>query len=206
MNEFDFNTMSENDILLLAKGGNKQAVDFILNKYKNFVRAKARTYFLIGAEKSDIILEGMIGLYKAIMDYNPEGGSSFRSFADMCITRQIITAIKTATRLKHLPLNTYISLNKSSDDENETTLLEALPEIMHPDPEEIMLNRERLVTLENRLKVCLSKYEIDVLISYVSGKSYAEMSKELKKTEKSIDNALQRIKKKLEKLNSDLGE
>ena len=204
MKVLDLKNMEEKDILILAQSGNMEAVEFLLNKYKNFVKSKSRTYFLVGAEKSDIVQEGMIGLYKAIKDYNPEGGSSFRSFADLCITRQIITAIKTATRLKHMPLNSYISLNKSADDENENTMIESLLEIQHPDPEEIMINKERLGILENQLKNCLSKYETNVLKRYAMGKSYIEIAKELGKSEKSIDNALQRIKKKLEKLpNSD---
>lgn len=204
MKVLDLKNMEEKDILILAQSGNMEAVEFLLNKYKNFVKSKSRTYFLVGAEKSDIVQEGMIGLYKAIKDYNPEGGSSFRSFADLCITRQIITAIKTATRLKHMPLNSYISLNKSVDDENENTMIESLLEIQHPDPEEIMINKERLGILENQLKNCLSKYETNVLKRYAMGKSYVEIAKELGKSEKSIDNALQRIKKKLEKLpNSD---
>ncbi len=204
MKVLDLKNMEEKDILILAQSGNMEAVEFLLNKYKNFVKSKSRTYFLVGAEKSDIVQEGMIGLYKAIKDYNPEGGSSFRSFADLCITRQIITAIKTATRLKHMPLNSYISLNKSADDENENTMIESLLEIQHPDPEEIMINKERLGILENQLKNCLSKYETNVLKRYAMGKSYVEIAKELGKSEKSIDNALQRIKRKLEKLpNSD---
>ena len=200
MKALDLKNMEEKDILILAQSGNMEAVEFLLNKYKNFVKSKSRTYFLVGAEKSDIVQEGMIGLYKAIKDYNPKGGSSFRSFADLCITRQIITAIKTATRLKHMPLNSYISLNKSADDENENTMIESLLEIQHPDPEEIMINKERLGILEEQLKNCLSKYETSVLKRYAMGKSYVEIAKELEKSEKSIDNALQRIKKKLEKL------
>ena len=191
--------MEETEILSLAKTGDTQAVEFLLNKYKNFVKAKSRTYFLIGAEKSDIIQEG---LYKAIKDYNPENGSSFRSFADLCITRQIITAVKTATRLKHLPLNSYVSLNKNVDEENENTMIESLLEIQHPDPEEIMINKERLNHLEKQLNDALSKYEIEVLKGYIKGKSYQEISMDLKKTEKSIDNALQRIKKKISSLSS----
>ena len=198
----NFETMEETEILSLAKTGDTQAVEFLLNKYKNFVKAKSRTYFLIGAEKSDIIQEGMIGLYKAIKDYNPENGSSFRSFADLCITRQIITAVKTATRLKHLPLNSYVSLNKNVDEENENTMIESLLEIQHPDPEEIMINKERLNHLEKQLNDALSKYEIEVLKGYIKGKSYQEISMDLKKTEKSIDNALQRIKKKISSLSS----
>lgn len=200
MKDLDLKNMEENAVLELAQDGNMEAVEFLLNKYKNFVKSKSRTYFLIGAEKSDIVQEGMIGLYKAIKDYNSSGGSSFRSFADLCITRQIITAIKTATRLKHLPLNSYISLNKSADDENENTMIESLLEIQHPDPEEIMINKERLKIIESQLKNCLSRYETDVLKRYAQGKSYVDIAKELGKGEKSIDNALQRIKKKLEKL------
>lgn len=199
MKETDFETMDETLVLALAKEGSTDAVEFLLNKYKNFVKSKSRTYFLIGAEKSDIIQEGMIGLYKAIKNYNPESGSSFRTFADLCITRQIITAVKTATRLKHMPLNSYISLNKNVNDENEDTPIESIREICHPDPEEIMINRERLVMLESQLKEALSKYEISVLNCYIGGKSYTEIATELGKSEKSIDNALQRIKKKLEK-------
>lgn len=198
----DLNTLEENQILLLAKKGETCAVEFMLNKYKNFVKAKARTYFLIGAERSDIIQEGMIGLYKAIKDYNPSSGSSFRSFADLCITRQIITAIKTATRQKHMPLNSYVSLNKSSDDENDTTLMESVLESQRLDPEEIMINKERMSFIEGRLKASLSKYETSVLKGYISGRSYVEIARELNKSEKSIDNALQRIKKKIEKLTS----
>lgn len=198
MKELDFETAEESQILALAKEGNTRAVEFLLNKYKNLVKSKSRTYFLIGAEKSDIIQEGMIGLYKAIKDYNPQSGSSFRTFADLCITRQIITAVKTATRLKHMPLNSYVSLNKSSNDENDETPIESIREIFHPDPEEIMINKERLSMLEAKLKESLSKYEIAVLNCYISGKSYTEIASELKKSEKSIDNALQRIKKKLE--------
>lgn len=200
MKEHDFENMEETQILALAKDGNTKAVEFLLNKYKNFVKSKSRTYFLIGAEKSDIIQEGMIGLYKAIKDYNPESNSSFRTFADLCITRQIITAVKTATRLKHMPLNSYISLNKNVNDESDDTTLESIRAICHPDPEEIMINRERLALLQAQLKEALSKYEIAVLNCYISGKSYTETAAELNKNEKSIDNALQRIKKKLEKL------
>ena len=194
--------MEEIEILNLAKNGETCAVEYMLNKYKNFVKAKARTYFLIGAERSDIIQEGMIGLYKAIKDYNSESGASFRSFADLCITRQIITAIKTATRQKHLPLNSYVSLNKPADDDNDNTLIESIFKNKHLDPEEIMINRERLLFIEEKLKASLSKYETEVLKGYLCGKSYIEIASELNKSDKSIDNALQRIKKKIEKLTS----
>ena len=201
MKQSEFKNMEENCILKLAKEGDSLATEYIIEKYKNFVKAKSRTYFLIGADHEDIIQEGMIGLYKAIRDYSSEGGSSFRSFADLCITRQIITAIKTATRQKHQPLNSYISLNKPVyDEESENTLMESFFEKQHLDPEEIMINKERFDFMEVRLSQELSKYETNVLKGYLAGKSYQEIAAKLDKPEKSIDNALQRIKKKIEKL------
>ena len=201
MKQSKFKNMEENCILKLAKEGDSLATEYIIEKYKNFVKAKSRTYFLIGADHEDIIQEGMIGLYKAIRDYSSDGGSSFRSFADLCITRQIITAIKTATRQKHQPLNSYISLNKPVyDEESENTLMESFFEKQHLDPEEIMINKERFDFMEVRLSQELSKYETNVLKGYLAGKSYQEIAAKLDKPEKSIDNALQRIKKKIEKL------
>ena len=156
---------------------------------------------MIGADREDIIQEGMIGLYKAIRDYRANSGTNFRTFADLCITRQIITAIKTATRQKHIPLNSYISLNKPIyDDENENALLDSLTEKHRLDPEEIMISRERYVIIEKKIMDTLSDYESDVLRQYLDGKSYVDIAAALNKSEKSIDNALQRIKKKIEKL------
>ena len=196
--------MSDEELLELLRNGNEDITDYLLEKYRNFVRAKARTYFLIGADREDVIQEGMIGLYKAIRDYKQENGSSFRTFADLCITRQIITAIKTATRQKHLPLNAYISLNKPAyDDESENTLIETFIEKRRSDPEEIMINKERFQILEERLVASLSKYENCVLKRYICGNSYTQIAAELNKSEKSIDNALQRIKKKIEKVIED---
>ena len=197
----ELNNMDENSILAYAKQGDSLATEYVLSKYRNFVRAKSRTYFLIGADREDIIQEGMIGLYKAIRDYEPESGNSFRSFADLCITRQIITAIKTATRQKHAPLNSYVSLNKPIyDEENENAMLESVFEKKHLDPEEIMINKERFSFIEEKLSIILSDYETGVLKGYLAGKSYSDIAIELNKTEKSIDNALQRIKKKIEKI------
>lgn len=197
----EIKNMDENEILLLARQGESSAIDYVLDKYRNFVRAKSRTYFLIGADREDIIQEGMIGLYKAIRDFNPDAGLSFRSFADLCITRQIITAIKTATRQKHMPLNSYVSLNKPTyDEEDSDALIDSVFEKKHLDPEEIMLSRERFNFIEERLSSTLSKYETLVLKGYLAGKSYCDIAKDLKKSEKSIDNALQRIKKKIEVL------
>jgi len=203
----DMKNMSDEKLLELLRDGDTKITDFLLEKYRNFVRAKARTYFLIGADREDVIQEGMIGLYKAIRDYRPENGSSFRTFADLCITRQIITAIKTATRQKHLPLNSYISLNKPAyEDENENTLIENFIEKRRSDPEEIMINKEKFQIFEEKLVLSLSKYESSVLKRYIRGNSYTQIAAELNKPEKSIDNALQRIKKKIEKVIEDYKE
>ena len=202
----DLNRLSDEELIELSRNGDGSVTEFILEKYRNFVRAKSRTYFLIGADREDIIQEGMIGLYKAIRDYKKDSASSFRSFADLCITRQIITAIKTATRQKHIPLNSYISLNRPAyEEEGENTLLETIVEKHRFDPEEIMINKERFRILEEKLVATLSKYESMVLKRYISGHTYTDIAKELGKSEKSIDNALQRIKKKIEKVleNSD---
>ncbi|NLZ27742.1 MAG: RNA polymerase sporulation sigma factor SigH, partial [Firmicutes bacterium] len=135
--------MSDEDVAAQAKDGNDIALEFLLNKYRNFVKAKARSYFLIGADREDIIQEGMIGLYKAIRDFREDKLSSFRAFAELCITRQIITAIKTATRQKHIPLNSYVSLNKPIyDEDSDRTLLDILSGTKITDPEELMINRE----------------------------------------------------------------
>ena len=164
------------------------------------MRAKARTYFLIGADREDIIQEGMIGLYKAIRDFRGDKLSSFRAFAELCITRQIITAIKTATRQKHLPLNSYISLNKPIfDEESDRTLLDIINEENVSDPEEVMISREEFAGIELKMNEILSNLEWEVLSQYLQGRSYQEIAQELNRHVKSIDNALQRVKRKLEK-------
>ena len=197
-----YKDFTDEELIIRARDGEEEIIEYLMDKYKNLVRSKAATMFILGADKYDLIQEGMIGLYKAIKDYNSESGASFRSFADLCITRQIITAIKTATRQKHLPLNSYVSLNKPADDDNDNTLIESIFKNKHLDPEEIMINRERLLFIEEKLKASLSKYETEVLKGYLCGKSYIEIASELNKSDKSIDNALQRIKKKIEKLTS----
>lgn len=194
--------LSDEEIIALSKSGDGFATEYILKKYRNFVRAKSRTYFLIGADKEDIIQEGMIGLYKAIRDYNPDAGSGFKSFAELCITRQIITAIKTATRQKHIPLNSYVSLSKpvfENDNDNERILLDTFVEHKKLNPEEIMIDKERFYSIEEKISQILSKLEWNVLSNYLDGKNYAEIAAQIGKSEKSIDNALQRIKKKIEK-------
>lgn len=176
------------------------ATDYIVHKYRNFVKAKARSYFLIGADKEDIIQEGMIGLYKATRDFRGDKQASFRAFADLCVTRQIITAIKTATRQKHIPLNSYVSLNKPIyTDESERTLMDVVSAAPVSDPEELIISRENFADIELKMNEVLSDLEWQVLIAYLEGKSYNEMSQELHRHVKSIDNALQRVKRKLER-------
>ncbi len=191
---------TDEELIKLSKNEDGYYTELLLERYRNFVRSKTRTYFLIGADKEDIIQEGMIGLYKAIRDYKPNSGATFRSFAELCVTRQIITAIKKATRQKHIPLNSYISLNKPIyDDENERILLDTFIGKNILNPEEIMLDKERFFDIESKLSQNLSKLELKVLRKYLEGKSYTEIAVQINKSEKSIDNALQRIKKKIAK-------
>lgn len=195
-----YQPMTDEQVVELCHQGDSEAEEYLLNKYKNFVRAKARSYFLIGADHEDIVQEGMIGLYKAIRDFKPEKLSSFRAFAELCITRQIITAIKTATRQKHIPLNSYVSLNKPLyDEESDRTLLDVIMEGRISDPEELIINRENLGNIHNKISEVLSSLEQEVLQAYLDGKSYQEIADALGRHVKSIDNALQRVKRKLEK-------
>lgn len=192
--------MMDEDLVEAAKAGDDRASEFLIHKYRNFVRVKAKAYFLIGADREDIIQEGMIGLYKAIRDFRRDKLSSFRAFAELCITRQIITAIKTATRQKHIPLNSYISLNKPIyDDDSDRTLLDVIGGLKVADPEELVINQEASVRMRQRIRQNLSELEHRVLNLYLDGKSYQEMANELQRHVKSIDNALQRVKRKLEK-------
>ena len=196
----DFKDKSDEEIVAQAKSGNNRAQEYLISKYENFVKAKAKSYFLIGADKEDIYQEGMIGLYKSIRDFNPEKSTSFKSFAEICIIRQIITAIKTATRQKHIPLNTYISLNKPIyEEESERTLLDVLAGLKISDPEELMISKEQIDYIEEKISKVLSGLELEVLTSYLDGKSYQEIASDLERHSKSIDNALQRVKRKLEK-------
>ena len=195
-----YSAMLDEEVINDAKDGNVRALEYLINKYKSFVRAKARTYFLIGADREDIVQEGMIGLYKAIRDFRVDKLSSFRAFAELCITRQIITAIKTATRQKHIPLNSYVSLNKPIfDEESDRTLMDVISEERISDPEEMIINREEFSGIESKMGEILSGLELEVLSLYLQGKSYQEIAEELDRHVKSIDNALQRVKRKLEK-------
>ncbi|CUQ33552.1 RNA polymerase sigma-H factor [Clostridium baratii] len=196
----EFEEKNDEEIAIEAKAGNVIAQEYLINKYESFVKTKAKSYFLIGADKEDIYQEGMIGLYKAIRDFNPDKLSTFKAFAELCVTRQIITAIKTATRQKHIPLNTYISLNKPIyEEESERTLLDVLAGLKITDPEELVISQEEKNRIEDEIEKVLSKLELKVLNSYLDGKSYQEIACDLDRHAKSIDNALQRVKRKLEK-------
>ena len=189
----------DEELVYMAREGDEEALEFLINKYKNFVRAKARTYFLVGADREDIIQEGMIGIYKAIRDYRSDRLASFRAFAELCITRQIITAIKTATRQKHIPLNSYVSLNKPVfDDESERTLMDVMVPGVTTDPEELLISQEEVADIEGKMDELLSPLEKEVVDLYLEGKSYVEIAEQLGRHVKSVDNALQRVKRKLE--------
>ena len=196
----EFQNKLDEEVVGEAKKGNSRAQDYLISKYENFVKAKAKSYFLIGADKEDIYQEGMIGLYKAIRDFKSDRLTSFKAFAELCITRQIITAIKTATRQKHIPLNTYISLNKPIyEEESDRTLIDVLSGLKITDPEELIIGKEQLQHIEGEMAKVLSDLEMEVLQSYLDGKSYQEIACDLDRQAKSIDNALQRVKRKLEK-------
>jgi RNA polymerase sporulation-specific sigma factor len=195
-----FEMMQDEEVVDIARAGSVLAQEYLINKYRSFVRAKARAYFLIGADREDIIQEGMIGLYKAIRDFRADKLASFKAFAELCITRQIITAIKTATRQKHIPLNSYVSLNRPIyDEDSDRTLLDIMPGTQVVDPEELLINTEEIGTMENKITEILSELEWRVLNSYLDGKSYVEIASDLDRHVKSIDNALQRVKRKLER-------
>ncbi|AWI10829.1 RNA polymerase sporulation sigma factor SigH [Caldifermentibacillus hisashii] len=195
-----FGNMDDEQLVEMVHKGDSEALDYLIHKYRQFVRAKARSYFLIGADREDIVQEGMIGLFKAIRDYKDDKSSSFKAFAELCITRQIITAIKTATRQKHIPLNSYVSLDKPVyDEESDRTLMDMLTETKSLDPEELIINQEEFDHIEIKMAELLSDLEREVLALYLDGQSYQEISGELNRHVKSIDNALQRVKRKLEK-------
>lgn len=196
----DYVRMLDEDLVRRVHVGDLHALDYLIHKYKNFVRAKARSYFLIGADREDIVQEGMIGLYKAIRDFRGDKLTSFKAFAELCITRQIITAIKTATRQKHIPLNSYVSLDKPLyDEDSDRTLLDILCGAKVADPEELMINQEEFDDIEIQLSEILSDLERRVLRLYLDGQSYQEIALALNRHVKSIDNALQRVKRKLER-------
>lgn len=196
-------TMSDEALIALYREGENNAIDLLVQRYKKLVRNKIRVNFFVGADKDDLIQEGMIGLFKAICDYNPEKEASFKSFATLCVTRQISTAFRAVSRQKHIPLNRSVSLSvpigKSSDEEDEgITLMDVIKNNVSPTPEEEVISKENVEDINDYIVKSLSDLEIEVLHLYMEGKNYKEIAKLLDKTPKSIDNALQRIKKKLE--------
>ena len=201
-NEFTiskYHKLTDEQIIDEIKNGNEEALVFLLEKYKDLVNSKVGKYFIIGAEREDTIQEGMIGLFKAIKNYNSEMQSSFKSFANICIERQLITAIKTSNRQKHQPLNTYLSLNTDAYDNNEddsVELLETFNSKTIEDPLETIMKREQYNEVENAVNKNLSDFEKKVLNSYLNGESYNTIATKLETPVKSVDNAIQRIRKK----------
>lgn len=198
--DFDYDKMSDEEIVELSVAGDRTATEYILSKYKNLVRSRAKSYFIAGADRDDIVQEGMIGLFKAVRDFDITKQPTFRGFAELCVRRQIITAIKSASRQKHLPLNSYVSLSEPFfEDNEERTLVDMLVEGENVDPETVFLKREKSEMLNAEIREKLSELERNVLSLYLSGLNYHEIADKLDRTPKSIDNALQRIKAKLNK-------
>lgn len=196
--EFEYNKLSDEELVELSSGGDRRATEIIFARYKNLVKKRATSYFLVGADRDDIVQEGMIGLFKAIRDFDITKQPSFKSFADLCVKRNIITAVKSSNRKKHIPLNSYVSLSEPVyDDNEERTLSEMLAEETVSDPEEMFLQRENTEFLNQAINTGLSALEKSVLAHHLNGMSYVDIARELNRTPKSIDNALQRIKHKL---------
>jgi RNA polymerase sporulation-specific sigma factor len=192
--------MSDDDLVVRAQGGDSQAQTVLLERYRRLVRAKGRGFFLVGGDAEDVQQEALIGLYKAIRDYQVDRLASFRAFAELCITRQIITAIKTATRQKHQPLNRYVSITTSRPDDEggERSVEDLVDDRTVNDPAELVVSNERVDSMRTAMADMLSGLEVEVLQLYVDGKSYQEISEMLGRHVKSVDNALQRIKRKLD--------
>lgn len=194
----EYNNLDDNEVITKIKQGDKKALNYLLDKYTDVVSMKAGKYFIVGAEKEDIIQEGLIGLFKAIKSFNPEKQSSFKTFANLCIERQLQTAIKSSMRQKHMPLNSYLSLNISAYDESEdTSLLEVFEtENTAEDPLDIVTKKEYYNFVEDRIEETLSDFEKQVLHRYTNGESYTQIAERLNAPVKSVDNAIQRIRKK----------
>jgi RNA polymerase sporulation-specific sigma factor len=196
--------MQDEEVVHLAKCGHLGATEFLITRYRPLVENKAKAYFVVGADREDVIQEGMIGLYKAIRDFRTDRLNKFRPFAELCVTRQIITAVKTATRQKHVPLNGYVSLNRSLTCEiTDGSLLDVLPDQAGESPERSVMEAKLPQNLHEVVRHVLSDLERCVLRCYLEGMSYREMSRELNCHTKSIDNALQRVKRKISQLLKD---
>jgi RNA polymerase sporulation-specific sigma factor len=192
--------LADLQLVIRARNGDTKAMDTLIRRYTGFVRLKSSSYFLAGGDSEDLIQEGLIGLYKAVRDFRSDKETSFRSFAELCITRQIITAIKTATRFKHAPLNTYVSFSQTpagQESEGDCTLGDALPGPSVDEPSICVISTEELQSLVFCLGTGLSPLEADALRLYLEGSSYEEMAEDLEVDTKTIDNALQRVKRKI---------
>ena len=194
-----YETLKDEELLHLINEGDNCALEHIFKRYQRYIKAKSRIYFLIGGDKNDIEQEAMLGLYSAIKKYKFEKEYTFKTFAEICITRQILTAIKSATRQKHIPLNSYISLNRLvyEEENDKTRLVDLIEAKISNNPEDIVISKESYKSLENTVFSQLSAFEIKILKLYISGQTYANIAKILRKDKKSVDNALQRIKKKI---------
>lgn len=195
----NYSVMTDEQLIDKIKQGDKYAIDFLIEKYKDLVNMKVGKYFMIGAEREDIIQEGMIGLFKAIQSYNGDKQNSFKTFANLCIERQLITAIKTSNRQKHMPLNSYLSLNTSvynNEDDNDSTMLEYFDSHTTEDPLETITKKEYYQSIETAIDQSLSKFEKQVLQRFIKGESYVDIAEKLDAPVKSVDNAIQRIRKK----------
>ena len=196
----DYDNIKDEDLIEIIKSGDKNAFEYLINKYKELVNIKVSKYFIIGAERDDIVQEGLIGLFKAIKSYKSDMKNSFKSFANMCIERQLITAIKSSNRQKHMPLNSYLSLNISAYDEedgkSDTSLIDIFNTTLIEDPLDTITKKEYYKNIEDTIDKSLSDFEKKVLNKYINGKSYLEIAEDLDTPVKSIDNAIQRIRKK----------
>lgn len=197
-----YSQYSDDELIDRLRRGETSVMDYICDKYKNLVRSKAKSMFILGADSEDLIQEGMIGLFKAVRDYDTGRDASFSSFAELCINRQIYTAVQASRRQKHFPLNTYVSLDweETGDDREGMNLMELLADKTKPNPEELFLDKERVDYLERMIEEELSDFEKQVLDLYITGMSYTQIARVLSRDEKATDNALQRLKAKIRKM------
>ena len=194
-------SFTDEKLAALAQGGDDRAFDYLLDKYRVLVRKKSSSYYIIGADRDDIIQEGMIGLFKAVRDFDPGREALFKTFADICVSRQMLTAVKNALRQKHAPLNFYVSLNKPiAESDGESELADVFGGNETANPEDIVINREKADCLEVKVNEALSRFELRVLSLYLQGNSYLSIGKAIGKDSKSVDNAIQRIRKKIERI------
>lgn len=198
----NYEKMTDEQLVLLAREGDNRVVDYIMEKYKNLVKKKAHAMYILGGDTDDLIQEGMIGLFKAVRDYKEDKEASFLTFADLCVSRQIYNAVSASKRKKHIPLNTYISLySDSSDEENESTALINNIYISNSlNPEDMIIDKENEVIIEETIDESLSSFEKEVLDLYIAGVAYSQIAAILERTPKSVDNAIQRIRTKLSPL------